>query len=180
MGFVAGQTTTRFGRVYTSFDPDGPGGGPSVWLLGTAGDGSSSSAVISAGIYDPAATGNAPLGAPVYFKAPGVLALAQAVDATTPGDGAPHQAIGLLANVCGPGDAAGVIADGRLTRADWSAVMGAAALVSGERYYLSAVQAGQLRPVCPSTPGATVVALGQALDPQTIEVEINRIVRLEA
>jgi hypothetical protein len=114
----------------------------------------------------------------LYFKAPSILDLALAVDAPTPGVPAPYGVAGLANADATPGQAVGLISDGRLSELDWSAVVGAKDLVPGARYYLSDLNPGQLMLTCPTGAGFSVVSVGQALSERTLEVEINLIARL--
>ena len=163
------------------FDPDGSGGGPATWILGSAGAGAGSgSSSAPSGIFTPAIGGPGLLkaGMAVYFKAPGVLDLALAVDAAPAAPAAPYQVVGLANAETSGGQAVGMTVDGQLSLTDWTAVVGAIDLVPGARYYLSARDPGQLVLSCPSGVGTSVVSVGQALSERTLEVEINLIARL--
>lgn len=176
---MTAQTISRFSRVYVNFDPDGAGtGGPPVWVLGSAGDGTSGTSVLSTGVYQPA-VGNAvaEVGVPLYFRSPGVLDLAQARDGSG-GGVQPYQVVGLAAASTSAGGTVGLITDGRISRRDWTSLTGSKALEPGQRYYLSPGYAGRLQSVCPSNRGDTVISVGQALSIEVLEVEITYIARL--
>jgi len=116
-------------------------------------------------------------GMAVYFKAPGVLDLAQAIDATPPATGHPYEVAGLAASDASNGQIIALITDGQISLADWTRVAGTVALEVNKRYYLSDMTAGMLSLTCPSAAGSTVVCVGQAISQQTLDVEINLLVR---
>lgn len=174
------RTINRFGRIYVEYDPDGTGGGPPTWILGSAGPGSGGGPTTGlTGAFTPAAAGaTARAGSPLYFKAPGVLDLAQAIDSGAGGTVHPHQVVGLAQADANSGELVGLITDGQLALGDWNFIAGTATLEVGQRYYLSQAAAGMLTASCPSAIGTTVVSVGQAVSPTTLEVEINVMVRL--
>lgn len=182
------RTIRRFGRTYAEFDPDGIGGGPPTWVLSSSGGGSGTGSSASpSGTFTPAPAtpgGALPVcdaGAPLYYTAPGRLDLALAADApagAAVGTPAPYLVAGLAADDARDGQMVGVVSDGQVSRTDWTPVLGVPDLVPGARYYLSEITAGKLTAQCPSTAGATVVCVGQALSERALEVEINLIARL--
>lgn len=173
------RTINRFGRTYVEYDPDGAGGGPPTWILGSPGAGSGSGPSAGpSGVFTPAvAGGSARAGQPLYFKAPAVLDLAQAIDAPT-GAAHPYQVAGLAAIDANGGEQVGLITDGQVSLSDWNFVTGTSQLTVGTRYYLSQAAAGMLSETCPSAAGTTVISVGQAISPSTLEVEITFMVRL--
>lgn len=182
---AAPRTIRRFGRTYEEFDPDGVGGGPSTWVLSSAGGGTGSGSSASpTGTFSPAAgaavrTCNA--GNALYFISGGRLDLAMGVDAlagAAAGAPAPYMVAGLASADAIDGQMVGVVSDGQVSRADWSPVAGSRDLVPGARYYLSVATPGLLQLACPSTPGTWVVCVGQALSERALDVEINLIARI--
>lgn len=171
------QTIVHFSRVYVSYDPDGSGGGPPVWLLGTASDGSSGNSAITAGVYSPA-SGSAPVlvGTPMYYRDAGMLDAAQALEGT--GEFRSYEVAGLAATDVAAGEPIGLITDTRITRDSWLSIAGTVALQSGRRYFLNDQQPGQITTVCPSSAGSVAVAIGQAISPETLELEISFIASL--
>jgi hypothetical protein len=174
------RTINRFGRTYVEFDPDGTGGGPATWILGSAGAGSGSGPTVGpSGVFTPAVTGKVcRAGNPLYFKSAGVLDLAQAIDSVPPGGVHPYQVSGLASFDANTGEQVGLITDGQLSLSDWIFIAGTTTLTVGARYYLSQAAAGMLTDSCPSAPGTTVISVGQAISPSTLEVEITFMVRL--
>lgn len=178
---AAPRTIRRFGRTYEEFDPDGVGGGPSTWVLSSAGGGSGSGSSASpTGTFSPAAgaavrTCNA--GSALYFITAGRLDLALAVDALAGAPG-PYLVAGLASADAIDGQMVGVVSDGQVSRADWSPVTGSHDLVPGARYYLSVTTPGMLQLACPSTTGSWVVCVGQAMSERALDVEINLIARI--
>jgi hypothetical protein len=182
---AAPRTIRRFGRTYEEFDPDGVGGGPSTWVLSSAGGGSGSGSSASpSGTFSPA--GGGPLAACIagnalYFRIPGHLDLAIGIDAAAGGViGAPppYMVAGLASADAIDGQLVGVVSDGQVSRADWSPVAGSHDLVPGARYYLSVGTPGMLQLACPSMPASWVVCVGQAVSERALEVELNLIARI--
>ena len=193
---VAGRTISRFGRTFEAYDPDGSGGGPSTWILSSAGAGGGAAATGAAqsGLFTPsAAVGGgaaavAKAGMALYLSAPPAtpgspvaVDLAVAIDALpVPGVAtppAPWRVVGLAGQEAVSGQLVGLVTDGQLALADWSAVTGTVSLTVGATYYLGDSIRGQLQDRCPTTAGSTVVSVGVATAPQILEVEINFIVR---
>jgi hypothetical protein len=85
--------------------------------------------------------------------------------------------IGLVESAIGAGGSGVVRVDGTLELADWTAATGAAALVSGSTYYLSAT-AGQMTTVAPTAIGQVVQAIGTALSATTLSIEIEHPILL--
>lgn len=117
-------------------------------------------------------------GMALYFKAPATLDLALAVDALSAALAAPYLVAGLANADATVAETVGLITDGRLSLADWSAVTRTKDLVPGARYYLSDLFPGELSLGCPTTAGSSVVSVGQGLSERTLEIEIDLIARL--
>lgn len=182
---AAPRTIRRFGRTYEEFDPDGVGGGPSTWVLSSAGGGTGSGSSASpTGTFSPAASAavrTCTAGNALYFISAGRLDLAMGVDAiagAAAGAPPPYMVAGLASADASDGQMVGVVSDGQVSRADWSPVAGSRDLVPGARYYLSVATPGLLQLVCPSTPATWVVCVGQALSERALDVEINLIARI--
>ena len=62
---------------------------------------------------------------------------------------------------------------GRVTRADWTAITGAAALAPGALYYLDPAAPGQLTQTPPGIIGQYLTRIGRALDSQTFQAAIE-------
>lgn len=177
---LAARTITRFGRTYTEFDPSG-GGGPSTWILSSAGAGTSGGvSTTPSGAFTPSVVGGGcPAGAVLYLRQVDQLDLAIAVDGPTTTTGVqPWEAIGLATMAATAGQRVGVTTDGQMQLADWTAVAGTADLVPGATYYLSATRAGGMDVLVPSGAGVTVVQVGRAISARTLEIEIDIQVRL--
>lgn len=116
---------------------------------------------------------NATIGQPVYVDGSGTVDLARAnASGTTP-------VIGLVADASiAPAAAGNVQTDGVLVSADWTAVIGSAALTAGAEYFLSAAAAGQLTATAPNTTGQYVVPVGRALSATELEITIGRPIKL--
>ena len=65
------------------------------------------------------------------------------------------------------------ITEGQITLGDWTALAGTSQLLPGDVYYLSTTNAGSISEVAPTTPGTYVVAVGRAIGPNTLDVEIQ-------
>lgn len=176
---AAARQITRFGRTFVEYDPDGPGGGPPTWILAAAGPGSGGGpSGVTNGLFKSATPGAVVrTGMALYFSSQTEVDLAVASDATG-GGASPYLVAGLANMDAFNGQLVGLISDGQLTLGDWTQVTGAANLDTGKRYYLSNGHEGQVQPFCPTTPGSTVVCVGQAVSPLTLEVEIDVMVRL--
>lgn len=173
------RTILRFGRVYTEFDPDGIGGGPSTWILSEPGAGSGGGSSDVSGTFNPATEGAIlKTGMAVYLPATGQLDLAVAGDGAGGGGVEPFRVIGLAAVDATGGQPASVNTDGQLRLVDWTPVCGTELLQAGRTYFLSAATPGRLQVTPPQGTGVTVVSVGRAVDPNTLEIEIDVLVRL--
>ena len=74
-----------------------------------------------------------------------------------------------LAQVATLATFAAPVATTTLTLSDWTAVIGAASLTKGARYFLG-VTAGSLSTTAPTTPGQSVVSVGIALSTTQLEI----------
>lgn len=173
------QVITRFGRVYTSYDPDGLGGGPSTWILSSAGAGSGGGSSDPNGVFLPGTPGaQLKAGMAVYIPEPGQLDLALAFDGAEGASVEPFRVAGLATMDAVSGQTVSLVTDSQLRLLDWTAVTGAVDLLPGRTYYLSKTVPGQLQATAPQGAGVTVVAVGRAVDQRTLEIEINILVRL--
>jgi hypothetical protein len=173
------RTITRFGRTFVEFDPDGTGGGPPTWILGNAGPGASGGASSTPnGLFTPAtASAVAHLGTPLFYRSATEVDIAQAIDGPAGGPH-PYEVAGLANAEALNGQPVGLISDGQMVMADWTQVTLQRTLDVGKRYFLDATGPGLLTSTCPSGAGSTVVVVGQAMSPTTLEIEINVMVRL--
>ena len=180
MAVATARTIQRFGRTYSEFDPDGAAGGPSTWILAAPGDGgSSSNSGNASGSFRPAdASTIARAGSAVYFTGPGIVDLAVAQDSKIEGGTHPYQVAGFIGVEATNGQLVAVATDGLVSLQDWTYITGSPYLKTNERYFLSDLNPGQLLASCPTTPGSTVVCVGQAISQQTLDIEINLMVHL--
>lgn len=176
---MTGRVITRFGRAYTEYNPDGIGGGPSTWILTTAGAGSGGGSSDPSGTFTPATPGALlKAGMAIYIPVLGQLDLALAVDGAGGASIEPFRVIGLAAMDAAAGQSVSVITDHQLRLSDWSGATGSADLLAGRTYYLSSTVPGRLQSTAPQGAGATIVSVGRAIDQRTLEVEVNIHVRL--
>lgn len=110
-------------------------------------------------------------GQPVYIKSTGHAALSAATS------GSLSAAVGFATTAANPTFTVDYVTEGKLTLTDWTAVIGAATLVPGSAYYLSATS-GQITTTPPSGAGQYVVRLGRATSTLTLDIEIEPSVRL--
>lgn len=108
-------------------------------------------------------------GTPVYLTSAGHLAQAAALSLQT------AQAVGLSTAQTGAGDTGAYTADGRITRADWSAITGTVTLTVGQMYYLSDVP-GKLQSAPPAS--GYQLGMGRAVYPDTLDVELGELIQL--
>lgn len=87
------------------------------------------------------------------------------------------QAVGLLAASVAAGFSGGVITDGPLTLADWTAVVGTTTLAAKAAYYLDTT-AGRLTATPPAQGGQALQRIGVAVGPNTLDVRIARPILL--
>lgn len=105
------------------------------------------------------------VGQPVYVVSDGHADIARATSATL------SNVAGLVYTAATSGNTGAYVPEGgRVTQADWTAVIGAASLTPGAEYYLSATL-GLLTTTPPSTATQIVVKVGRALTTQTFVVE---------
>jgi hypothetical protein len=115
-------------------------------------------------------------GMPLFLPEAGKAALAQAIDGATPGSGPqPYQVVGVAGMDVVRGQSVPIVSDGVVMRQDWTAITGAAKLITGQRYYLSAVEPGFLTADCPRRAGQYVVQIGRATTPDQLDIEIDVI-----
>lgn len=107
-----------------------------------------------------------PVGTPVAVVSGGGVVRAKASDATRP-------AIGVLAAAAVVGAACLVQLGGALQTPDWTAAFGAASLVPGQRYFVSATTAGKASTTVPTTGGTVIQGIGVALTTDTLDVSIT-------
>lgn len=106
------------------------------------------------------------IGQPVYVASAGHVALGDADAANTSG------VVGLVYTAATSGNNGEYLAQGVITQADWTAVIGTASLTAGSVYYLSATT-GQLTTTAPSAVGQRVVRCGRALTANDFHVSIE-------
>ena len=108
-------------------------------------------------------------GQPVYIDGADSCDLARANAAST------RNVIGLVRDASIAAAATGdVQTDGILSVADWTSVLGAAALTPGTTYYLSAAVAGQITATAPTGAPNSVVRIGTAISGTDLEISIGR------
>lgn len=95
-------------------------------------------------------------GAPVYVTSSGHVGLADADSVAT------SDVVGLAIAAVTSGNTGTYQSDGFVTLANWTAVIGAALLIAGTRYYLSDT-AGALTATAPTAAGKVVVLVGIAV-----------------
>lgn len=122
--------------------------------------------------YSAEADSNVVAGQPVYVKANTHVDLAKADAAAT------CKVAGLATETKSTGHAVKYISDGKQTLADWTAIVGVAALTPGADYYLSKTTVGQLTTVAPLTVGEYVVRVGRAVSTTILDVEISEPILL--
>lgn len=107
----------------------------------------------------------------VYISASNTIALADADAVGT------ANVIGMVVEG-GASGAKGIFRTGGLIElTDWTAIIGAASLTAGSRYYLSAT-AGDMTTTAPSTGGQFVVPLGTAITTKIFGLNIQRRIKL--
>jgi hypothetical protein len=106
-------------------------------------------------------------GTPVYIKGNGHIDSAKADASGT------STVVGLLMSDVLATISGDFQADGNITLADWTAVIGAATLTIGSIYYLSATSAGMLTTTAPTAVGEYVCRVGMAISTTTLAIEID-------
>ena len=110
-------------------------------------------------------------GTPVYVSASDTLSPADASALAT------AQVVGLANEDIGAGGTGEYVTHGRVTKADWTSIIGAAALTAGSVYYLSTTT-GDLTTTAPTTVGEVVVRIGIALSTTTLNVNVEEPILL--
>lgn len=105
-------------------------------------------------------------GQPVYVSGSNSVDKAKADNITT------AEAVGLVLTGATAGNTGIWIAEGSVTKLDWTTVTGTALLTPGSTYYLSETDAGQLSDTSPTTRGNYVVRVGKALSTTKMDIEI--------
>lgn len=109
------------------------------------------------------------IGQPVYLKSPGgTLGLAQANAAGV------SRVFGLAIEDQAALVSVEVATLGPVTRADWTPVIGAAALTPGAQYYLDPSTPGMLTATAPQGVGDYVTRVGVAATSDTLDIHIHR------
>jgi len=112
------------------------------------------------------------IGHALYIKSNGHADLAQANGASS------VQVAGVALSDAAAASTVKYITEGKVTRSDWTEVIGTTALTPGITYFLSSTTAGLLTATAPTTVGQYVVRVGRALDAETLDIEIELPVRL--
>ena len=110
-------------------------------------------------------------GQPVYATAASKFDLADATGALT------QLVVGLAARDAAASTVLVVQTEGKVVRADWTAVAGAVGLSPGARYFLSTTPGG-ITAIAPSGAGEYVRAVGKAISPTTLDIEIDQSILL--
>ena len=113
----------------------------------------------------PLAAADMPVGTPVY-----ATSTPDTVNKANAGGAGTARALGLLVRPVKMGERCLVQTRGplTLTDADWKAIHGAASLVVGVAYYLSAASAGTITATAPSAGGDFVIPIGVAASVETL------------
>jgi hypothetical protein len=112
------------------------------------------------------------IGQCVYMKNTGHVGLARANSAAT------RKVAGFAITAATSGYAVKYNADGKLTKSDWTAVAGAAALSPGTDYFLSTSSAGSITSTAPTAAGDYVVRVGVASSTTVLDIEIEASILL--
>lgn len=112
------------------------------------------------------------LGSPVYMTNAGHVDLAQANHPLT------AAVVGFAAGTFSPMTSAQFIAEGKLSKADWTPVIGVASLQTGKVYFLDPDNPGRMTAVAPTAVGEFVVRLGRAVSTTVFDIEISQPIRL--
>jgi hypothetical protein len=167
------RTINRFGRIYTAFDPDGAGAGPSTWILAGPGAAVNQDSFASAqrGVLS-AASASVALGSPIALLPDGTLTAAAV------GDYEHANVVGLALISANPGKMVIYTADGAITQPDWASVSGASALTPGARYFVDGLQPGRISSSPPAGTGVFASIVGRATSSRSLEIEIATPIRL--
>jgi len=108
------------------------------------------------------------VGAPAYITSNNTANLASASDAVK------SRAIGLITQAASANSATIVQTDGSVEVADWTSIIGAAALTPGTVYFLHTTD-GQMRATPPTGDGEVVVTMGVAVTTTKFDIEVNEV-----
>ncbi len=86
--------------------------------------------------------------------------------------------VGICAGDVAAGNAGQYITEGAVTRDDWTPVAGTEFLAPGAYYYLSALSAGQITSVAPTTDTQLVAPIGRAQSTTQLDCEFSQAVLL--
>lgn len=124
-------------------------------------------------IYSAEADSQFEIGTPIYINTTtGHANLAQAHNLTT------SQVAGLSVKEVMATESAEYISEGRITKADWTAITGTASLATGQNYYLDPDNPGQMTTTAPVAVGEYVMPLGKAQSTTVFDIEIGPLVKL--
>lgn len=107
------------------------------------------------------------IGNPLYLTGGGIANPAQANSA------GPTQVVGVATGDATTGNSVVYITEGRVERTDWTEIIGTSYLSTGITYFLDADAAGKLTSTAPTTGGQYVVRIGRAVNPTTLDIEIE-------
>lgn len=109
------------------------------------------------------------IGVAVYVSVAGSVDKANAAATGT------KNVLGLVGQASIAAAGSGVIqTDGILSNADWTAAAGAADLVAGSIYYLSAATAGLITATAPTASGNFVVPVGLAISARELDITVSQ------
>jgi hypothetical protein len=111
-------------------------------------------------------------GQPVYISGNNTVNLASANT-----DGDPSLVLGLVLTGATANNVALVVANGSVTQADWTTVIGTANLSPGSVYYLGTTP-GTLSATPPSGNGQVVIMVGTAITLTKFDIEVNERAKL--
>jgi hypothetical protein len=106
-------------------------------------------------------------GQPVYSISDTEVELAIADDANR------ATVVGFTIEAVLSGTPVHLVNSGFLIRANWTAVTGSAALVPGDRYFLSPTTAGMITNTVPTTSGQYIAPLGKALTETVLSINLE-------
>lgn len=169
-----GDTLVQFGRSYVFFNPD-PVLGPGTWVLTGSGpmlNGNSGSGSGSIGTYRAKlAAGSPPIkaGMLIYINAAGDAELAIATSIAT------ARVVGAALIDANPGDSFTYGRNQRMTITKPIDCVDGAAMTPNKLYYLSSLTPGHwTQTPDTSTSGFVSIQCGQAIDSNTMEIEIQQ------
>jgi len=108
------------------------------------------------------------VGQPVYVSGNNTINLADASDSTA------ARAIGLVLTGATANGTANVLTEGSVNQADWTSVIGSAALTPGATYFLGTTP-GTMSTTPPTTDNHVVVTMGTALTTSKFDIEVNEV-----